>query len=217
MKKMILLLLCTAATILTSCAPLDALSSSLGLDADNYVAEEINGTVDEGSEEWNELSDMLSVLTVDSTEIPEFDSMKTSSETCRDSLLNYIYGRNYEKYAGNLDLIGPLSEKHPEYTIIAAIPQSDFEAEMYRFFGGTVKVTHKSSKLFEYLGDGGAYIPVTAPIEGGVDIVLTQAYETENTYRLLFTVSCDDSSFDYRALVIKREDGTKYFNSVFKA
>ena len=214
-------LVCAAGILLflTSCAPLGALSSSLGLDADDYSVEEVRTVLTEESEKWGELSDMLSVLTLDSTEIAEFDSMKTSSETCRDSLLNYMYGHNYEKYAGNTALIDKLSEKYPEYTIIAAIPQGDFEAEMYRCFGGSVKITHRSGELFRYLEGGSVYLPVTAPIDGGIDIKLTKAAETEHTYRLSFTVSGRDTSADYhyRAIVIKREDGTMYFKSVYKS
>lgn len=201
---------------LVSCTGIGGLSASLGMKRE-YSVEDITASVASGSEEWLQLYDMLHMLTVDSTEIEEFDSMKTSSESCRDSLLNYMYGRYYEKYAGNLDRIEEIIEKYPEYNIIAAIPQSDFEALMYKYFGGSVKITHKSSELFTYLKGGNVYIPVSAPIESGVDITLNSAYKTENTYRLSFTVSSDVSSSDYYAILVRREDSSCYFDSVYKA
>ena len=185
-------------------------------DSSDYSLEDVTGTVPPDSELFEELEDMLGMLTVNSADIPEFDSMKEAIALFRDSLLNYMSGKNYAKYAGNSALIDKVSEKYPELEVIEVIPMLEFESEMYRYFGGSVKITHKDGKIFRYLPDADVYVPMTGPIDSGVDIVLSEVNETENTYRLSFTCSTDEVSVDYFAIVVKREDGTCYFDAVVK-
>lgn len=201
-----LVILCSLC--LTSCVSLFGSS--------DYSLEDVTGHVDEGSDTFEELEDMLSMLTVNSADIPEFDNMKDAIDLFRDSLLNYMSGKNYAKYAGNSTLIEKVSAEYPELDVIETIPVAEFESEMYRCFGGNVKITHKDGKLFKYLDKADVYVPVTGPVDGGVDITLKSAEETENTYRLTFTCSTDDVSVDYFAVVVKREDGTCYFDAVVK-
>ena len=193
---------------LTSCTSL--------FNTSDYSLEDITGSVPSDNEIFAELQDMLGMLTVNSADIPEFDSMKEAMSLFRDSLLNYMSGKNYSKYAGNSALIEKVSEEYPELDIIEVIPTSEFESEMYRAFGGNVKITHEDGKLFTYLDRADVYIPVTGPVDGGVDIILNEVNETENTYRLSFTCSTGEVSVDYFAVVVKREDGTCYFDAVVK-
>ena len=208
MKKLIFELLSLAMCLLAvSCA--DSGESE-------YLAEEMTGKLEEGTDEWNSLEDMLPMLTVDSIEIPEFDSMHESINLFRDSVLNYLSCKNYRRYAGNSELLETLREEYPGLDPISAISKNEFEAEMYRAFGGKVKITHESTKLFTYLDRSYVYVPVTAPIEGGIDFTLLSAEETENTYRIEFAVTEDKNSSDYFAMLIKREDGSCYFSMVVK-
>lgn len=192
------------------------LASCGGDDATAYISEDVVSKVEEGSEVWNEISELLGILTVDSTEIPEFDSMKESVGYFRDSLLNYLCCKNYRKYAGNGDLLREINEKYPGMNVIAAIDADEFESEMYKTFGGNVKITHKSTTLFTYLEKADVYVPITAPIEKGCDLTLLSLDETENTYRVEFEASADGVETRYFALLVKRDDGSCYFSMLMK-
>lgn len=180
----------------------------------DYSVEDIIGVVQADSETFEKLYDMLGMLTLDSVEIPEFNNMKDAIGLFRDSVLNYMSGKNYAKYAGNSELIDKVTEKYPDLGIIEVIPALEFESVMYTHFGGDVKITHGSGRIFRYLPDASAYVPVTAPISGSVDITLREVLETENTYRLRFSCSAGEKSVNYFALVIKRDDGSCYFDAV---
>ena len=208
MKKLLCMILLICIFSLTSCVSF--------FDTSDYSLEDVTGSVPADSDTFKKLEDMLSTLTVNSAEIPEFDSMKEAIDLFRDSLLNYMSGKNYAKYAGNSALIEKVSAEYPELDIIEVIPMMEFESEMYRYFGGNVKITHKDGKLFKYLDKADVYVPVTGPVDGGVDITLKSVDETENTYRLTFTCSTEDVAVDYFAVVVKREDGTCYFDAVVK-
>lgn len=187
-----------------------------GDDGATFLSEDVVLVIEEESEKWKELSDMLGMLTVNSIDIPEFDSMKESVNYFRDSLLNYLCCKNYRKYAGNVTLLTEVNEKYPGMDVVAAISADEFEAEMYRVFGGSVKITHKSTKLFTYLDKADVYVPITAPLYGGCDIKLISAEETENTYRVEFEASANENTMKYFALLIKRDDGSCYFSLLFK-
>ncbi len=87
--------------ILSSCS----VGPLFGAGSKEYMGEEVTGEVVRDSELWRELEDMLCMLTVNSAKLPEFDSMNDSVVLCHDSLLNYMFGRNYNKYSGNPDMI----------------------------------------------------------------------------------------------------------------
>ena len=202
-----------AAVLLAALLSLLSCNSATG---GNYSVEEVTGVVLADSDTFAMLSEMLGMLTFDSAEIPDFDNMKDAIGLFRDSVLNYMSGTSYAKYAGNSALIEKVNEKYPGLNVIEVIPADDFESVMYRYFGGSVKITHASGRIFRYLDAADAYIPVTAPINGGVDMTLKEVLETENTYRLTFTCSTDESVTEYYALVIKRDDGSCYFNALVK-
>ncbi len=189
-----------------------SLASCAASDWSSYLAEETVAKVEEGSEEWRDIADMLRSLSVDSASLPEFDSEIEASELFRDSTLNYMCCKNYRKYAGHSDRLGDIETQGVGAEVIAAVPAAEFESLMYRHFGGRVKLTHKSTSLFKYLKDEKVYVPVTAPIEGGFDVNVTSVEETENTYRVSFECTAGEYSAEYFALLIKREDGSCYFS-----
>ena len=202
--------------MLFSCTFIDRFTSLIGLDTYDYMAEDVTGSVEEGSEVWQTLEEMLSMLTVNSAELPEFDGAAEAQVLCRDSLLNFMLDSSYSMYAGNSDLISEVREEYPEYELIAAIPKDDFESMMYRSFGGSSKINHGSTVLFNYLDRAEVYVPVTAPIERGADMSMTSAMETEHSYRISFSASAGDVTLRYFALVIKRDDGTLYFRTLMR-
>ncbi len=181
-----------------------------------YIAEDVVASVEKGSETWTEIEDMLRMLAVDSANIPEFDGAKEATRLFRDSLLNYMCCSSYRKYAGNSQILDKINEENPGIDATSAVSAAEFEHSMYRVFGGNVKIVHESTELFTYLKGSSVYVPITAPIEGGVDFELVSASETENTYRLEFVTEADEYSASYFALLMKREDGTCYFSLLIR-
>jgi len=200
-------------SLLTTCA---FLSSCEAVATTDYSVEEVIGVVSADSEIFSELYEKLGMLTVDSARIPEFDNMKDAIDLFRDSVLNYMLGESYAKYAGNSVLIEKVNEKHPGLDVIAVIPSAEFESVMYTHFGGSVKITHADGRIFRYLDSADAYIPATAPVSGGVEITLREVLETENTYRMSFSCSAGELTVDYFALAVKRADGSCYFDALLK-
>ncbi|MBR5446867.1 MAG: hypothetical protein IKV40_00425 [Clostridia bacterium] len=204
MKKIIIFVLAALMVLpLVSCGTSDWSS---------YLAEDTVSHVEEGSDPWREIEDMLHALSVDSANLPEFDSEREAIELFRDSTLNYMCCKSYRKYAGHSDKLSAIETEVVGGEAIAAIPAAEFESLMYKYFGGKVKLTHKSTDLFNYMKEEKVYVPVTAPVVGGYDVKVTSVEETENTYRVSFECTADEFSAEYFALLIKREDGSKYFS-----
>ncbi len=202
-------------TTFSSCAVLDKFNSLIGLDTYDYMGEEIVGYLEEGSEEWTEVEEMLHMLAIDGVNLPEFDGAGEAHEAYRESLLNYMLNKSYSMYAGNPDTIDKIRKIYPEYEVIAAIPKNDFESAMYRYFGGSSKITHKSTTLFNYLTRAESYVPASSPI-GGVELKLISAAVTERSYRASFTVTVGDAVKEYFALIIRREDNTLFFRTLIE-
>ena len=124
--------------------------------------------------------------------------------------------KNYRKYAGHSDRLGNIETPGVGGEVTVAVPAAEFESLMYKHFGGKVKLTHKSTKLFNYLKDEKVYVPVTAPVEGGYDVNLIAVEETENTYRVSFECTAGEYRAEYFALLVKRDDGSCYFSLLMK-
>lgn len=212
----LLLVLMIIAPTLFSCAISDRLTALIGYDTYDYMGEEVIGDVESDSETWLTIEGMLPMLTVDSAELPEFDGAAEAQELFRDSLLCFMLDRNFPMYAGNSALIGEVSAEYPEYDLLAAIPKEDFESMMYRYFGGSSKIDHGSTELFNYLDRADVYVPVSSPIGSSVDFTVLSAAETERSYRVSFSASAGGGELRYFALVIKREDGSLYFRTLMR-
>lgn len=213
MKRTVLSLLLLAAVLLTSCRS-GELGKMLGFGAPDYSGEPVTGTVEPDSDAGLEITEMIKMLSVDSVKLPEFTSMKESVNLCRDSLLNYMLYTDFAKYSGDPALLEDAEKAYPDMTISQLIPASDFESMMYRYFGGNVKISHVSGRMFRYLPKASAYVPLATPRGDRFDVILDKVEETENTYRVEFTCSNGEKSLSYRAVIIKRDDGTMYFSSV---
>ena len=212
----LLLLTVLLSTFLSSCGMFDEAASLIGLDTYDYMAEEITAPVEKDSEIWKTLEKMLPMLTVNSARLAEFDGSAEAHRLCADSLLNYMLDTSFEKYAGNKKMLDAVLELYPGESIIAVIPKDEYETAMYTYFGGSVKISHGDTELFRYLEDAEVYVPAVGPIESGITAEITDADETEHSYRVIFTASDGDNIMNYFALIIKREDGTLYFKALIQ-
>lgn len=210
-RRGIALFLCLCS--LTSCQ----LADQLGFDTYDYMSETVLSTHDAESETAAELEEFLQILITDSPYLATFENMNDAIRLYRDAVLTYMLDTGYSKYSGNTELIEKAEKEYPEYNITQIIPESEFEATMYRCFGGDVMLTHKDGERFKYLSKVGAYISPVIPADSGLTADITALSETEKTYRVRFKVVGEEiSSDEYFALVIKREDGTLYIKKLLE-
>lgn len=202
---------------LTSCGLLDR----LGFDTYDYMSESVTKTHDASGETAIMLEELLMILVTDSPVLPTFDNMSDAITFYRDAVLEHLLASDYAKYSGNGKLIERAMKQYPEYQITQVLPELEFEATMYRCFGGDVMITHKDGNKFRYLPGVGVYIPMLAISDSGYTADITSLAETEKTYRVRFKVKSvpDENgnvteSEEYFALVIKREDETLYIKKL---
>ncbi len=199
---------------LFGCSTLTTLLDKLGFDTYDYSSETVHTTHDPTGELAQTLCEMLRILT---PELVEFDSMGEAIAAYRDPVLTHMLETEYARYSGNMELIAEAAQSYPEYQITQIIPAADFEATMYRYFGGSVKISHKDGQLFRYLKKVEAYISPSAPAPDNCVISILTIAETMKTYRVRFTVTQGDvTSSPYFALIIKRDDGTTYFKQLYR-
>ena len=216
MKKLaaaICLTLCLA--MLTSCSLID----KLGFDTYDYMSEDVTSTHGTVGELADTLGELVGIMITDTPTLETFSDTGGAIKKYRDEVLTYMLETGYSKYSGNTDLIGEAEREYPQYHITQIIPEGEFEATMYRVFGGSVKLTHKSTERFEYLDRVGAYISPVMHDKALLGAEITYIGETDKTYRVRFFVTSDGErlSDEYFALVIKRDDGTLYIKKLLRA
>lgn len=208
-------LILLSAITLTSCMTSCQIIDKLGFDTYDYMSEDVLATYDIESETAAELEEFLGILITDSPILTTFENMNDAIKAYRDAVLTYMLDTGYSKYSGNTTLIEKAAKEYPEYNITQIIPESEFEATMYRYFGGNVMITHKDGARFKYLDKVGAYISLVTPTSSGLAADITSLSETEKTYRVTFKVAGEEvQSEEYFALVIKRDDGTLYIKKL---
>lgn len=212
-KRAMTALLCLAMLAgLCGCGGLSGVADKLGFDTYDYMSETVHTAHEPDSALARELADMIRILTPSLT---EFDSMREAISAYRDQVLTFMLESEYARYSGNMELIEEASRAYPEYQVTQIIPAADFEATMYRYFGGTVKISHKDGSRFRYLKKVEAYISPSAPTSGTDTVNIKSVSETDKTYRVTFTVTQGDAeSPEYFVLIIKRDDGTLYFKEL---
>lgn len=210
----LLLLAVLSPGTLTSCGLFD----KLGFDTYDYMSETVTKTHDASGETAVMLEDLLGILITDSPVLPTFENMGTAIDAYRDAVLENLLLSDYAKYSGNAALIERATKKYPEYQITQIVPEMEFEATMYRCFGGDVMITHEDGHKYRYLPGVEAYIPMMAPVDAELSAEITYLAETDKTYRIRFKVTSEKEnipdSAEYFALVIKREDGTLYIKKL---
>ena len=210
------LLICVPMLVsLTSCSLID----KLGFDTYDYMSESVTMTHGTVGETADTLAGLIGILISDSPELDLFDDTGGAIKCYRDEVLAYMLRTGFSKYSGNNALIGKAEREYPEYHITQIIPEGEFEATMYRVFGGSVKLTHKSGERFEYLDKVGAYITPVMQENDTFFPRITYIGETDKTYRVRFYVSQKDGdvSDEYFVLIIKRDDGTLYMKKLLRS
>lgn len=200
------------AVVFSSCGLID----KLGFDTYDYMNEKVTESHGCEGEVADNLKEIIGILITDSPELATFSDMSGAIKNYRDEVLTYMLQNGYSKYSGNTELIEKAEQEYPQYHVTQVIPEEEFEATMYRVFGGSVKLTHKSGDRFEYLEKVGAYISPVFQETGALYPRITYIGETDKTYRVRFYVASDDGdvSDEYFALVIKRDDGTMYIKKL---
>ena len=197
--------------LLCSCGLYDV----LGIDTHDYAAEESIATLPLDKEIALEITDIISMLVQNSPYLSEFDNPTEAADLYRDGILCAVLAKNFSKYNANTELIAEAREKYPVYELTTVIPAVDFESTVYRYFGGAVSVNNSSTKLFTYLEKVDAYVSVGISVDNSADILLSELYETENTYVCTFKcVMNGETSPLYKILCMKRDDGTFYIRSL---
>ncbi len=220
MKRLLRILISVVCVILcgcmlSSCALSDALLTALGFDTYDYESESVTAVHSSDSETALKLSEMVKILSVNNPEVPEFENTGDAVSECRDAILNYMLCTAFSKYTANPELINEAKAEYPHLQLLTIIPDDDYEDFVYTYFGGNTKLSHESSTLFTYLEKVGAYTALTVPVEYKVDINILSCEETEKTYRVSFQNTLDEvTSPVYKALIIKREDGSCYFKKL---
>lgn len=211
-----LFLLCTVLLSLTGCG-IGEFFATLGFDTHDYEGEPVIEVHKTDSEIALELCDMVSILTVNSADIPEFKGTTEGIDCCRDAILNSMYSRNFAKYAGNSELFKEAMEMYPQMDFSVLIPAGDFENIAYKYFGGKEKITNESGAIYEYIEDIDAYITVAKPVGSEMEVTVISVEETEKTFRMEFETSLEgEKAGKYFALFIKRDDESLYFRYVKK-
>ena len=217
MKKLLALVLACIMTLSLSGCVFAEFLATLGFDTHDYDGEAVIKTHELDSELVVEIADMVKILSVDSTDIPEFKGTAEAIKCCRDAILNRMYSRDFSRYAGNEKMFATAMEMYPQMDFSVLIPADDFENVAYKYFGGKEKITNKSGEIYEYVEDIDAYLTVAEPFGTEMEVTVFYVEETENTYRIEFEAVLDeDTSGRYFAQFVKREDGSFYFRRVKK-
>jgi len=212
--KFLLAFLLAAGIFLCSCQAalkIPMLSTAMEI----YSGEQMTASLDPAGEVAKSLTANITVISSFSIDLEEFDTPRTAAALYRDEILSHMLNTNYAKYSGNKETIGNAEKKYPELSITILIPEDDFEAFVYKNFGGERSVVHESDFAFTYLKRVNAY---TTASQAGVNqtaVHIKSLYETENTYVMEFyNTRGTDNSAVFRALFIKRKDNTVYLSTI---
>ena len=186
-----------------------AFKSLFGESVAAYQAEPVKQYLRTDGETALLLSDYVDILASGSAVIPGFHGSADAVKYYRDEILNDMLRDHYALYTGNSSYLSTVNDVY--YGSVSTwIPEADFENTVTRYFG-EASVRHKNGDIFSYSYQAGGY---TAPIqswESRVQINVFSLEETENAYRMRFTLTDEwGVSASYRALFVKRDDGSCY-------
>ena len=154
------------------------------------------------------MTSVITALTVNSIDFPEFASPSETISPCQDAILNYMLTSDYARFSSNTKLLSEIADKYPDMTVTAAIGARDYENELYKLFGYSGTVRHTNTKRFTYLSKVQAYTPAAPAAASSVVLDIQSAIETEHTYQMSFFALLDDEiSTLYNAVFIKKDDG----------
>ena len=206
-KRIIALCLAALFVLCSSGCGEDDVNDLLGAGTPDYSAEESVGDI-ENATLISEMTSIVTALTVNSIDFPEFSSPGEIIATCQDAILNYMLASDYARFSGSTKLLSEIAEKYPDMTVTAAIGSKDYESALYRLFSYSGTVRHGETKRFTYLSKAKAYTPAAPATASRVALDIQSAYETEHSYQMSFFALLDEEiSPLYNAVFIKKDNG----------
>ncbi len=188
----------------------------LGLDLNEYRAEEVTAEHGTDTALCGELSSVVALLTADRVELTPFTKGSEAVSFYREELLNHLLQERYSIYTGNAETLAAVEAYYPRMNLSTAIPEEDLEDAFSRYFG-VQSVHHTSGEIFTYLKRSGHYSSSVRSWECSVRVVPEILEETANTYCLRFYLTNGEtSSASYEALFVKRSDGSCYLRALFQ-
>lgn len=206
---LVMLLLLTTVFLVSCMAGSDPLwiREVFGLDVAHYNSESTVAELPSNGEQAEALCDMVTSLCDNSLHLTPFRTASQAVNAYRDALLNDMLRNNYMRYTGSVQTLSSTDAVYSPAVISTLIPAADFEETAHRYFGGT-SVRHKNGTVFRYLDGANGY---TAPLQAWevcVSVNVSALAETENTYRMTFTLCDGDAqSTPYTAVFLKRDGG----------
>lgn len=197
--------------LFSSCEIINSALLYVGIDSHDYAGEQVISTLDLKDETVKDLTETINILTLDSIQLTEFSDSKKVMKLYTDEILSFLLVQRYAKYNSNPALLSQIEKEYPSLYATTVIPADDYDAILQKHFGTGHNITHEDGKLFRYLPKVDMYVTQAQPMENSVTVNIITCEETENTYRMKFTLSANEStSEDYVAVFIKRESSDAY-------
>ncbi len=212
-----ILLLLLSSVLLVSCmAGPNALwiRGVFGLDVNDYFSETPLRQLQPDGAAAAMLSNIVTIVVSDGITLTPFSGTGEAVRIYRDAILNDMLRDEYSRYTGNRQALDAVAKNYPYLSAATLISKSDFENVVFRYFGGTT-VSHKSGDAFSYLSRSGYYTSPVQARECTAQVSVLELYETENTYRMQFTLTAQGETSDvYTAIFVKRSDGSCYWKAL---
>ena len=212
-----ILLLLLSSVLLVSCmAGPNALwiRGVFGLDVNDYFSETPLRQLQPDGAAAAMLSNIVTIVVSDGITLTPFSGTGEAVRIYRDAILNDMLRDEYSRYTGNRQALDAVAKNYPYLSTATLISKSDFENVVFRYFGGTT-VSHKSGDAFSYLSRSGYYTSPVQARECTAQVSVLELYETENTYRMQFTLTAQGETSDvYTAIFVKRSDGSCYWKAL---
>lgn len=214
--SLIAVLLCSV--FLVSCmasANVTWVRALLGFDVTDYSGESTVAELSGTDLRCAELCEMVGILVAEKgLQLSPFSSTSEAVALYRDAILGDMLRDNYSLYTGNREELDRVAGIYPQMQVSTLIPASDFENTVFRYFGGN-SVKNENGALYSYLNRASCY---TAPVQmtpSRAEICVESVVETQNTYRMQFTLADGEECSDvYTAIFLKRDDGSCYFRAL---
>ncbi len=216
MKRLIirlpfLLFIFVCLILLSSCEIINSALLYVGIDSHDYAGEEAIAALDTKDETVTALTETINIITLDSIQLTEFSDGKKVMKLYTDEILSFLLVQRYSKYNSNPALLSQIEKEYPSLYATTVIPADDYDAILQKHFGTGHNITHEDGKLFRYLPKVDMYVTQAQPMENSVTVNVISCEETENTYRMKFTLSANENTSDnYVAVFIKRESSDAY-------
>lgn len=216
MKRLIVRLPFLIAIILcillfSSCELVNSALLYVGIDSHDYVGEKAIATFSPNDETVKSLVETIDILTLDSLNLTEFSDSKKVMTLYTDEILSFLLIQRYAKYNSNPALLSQIEKEYPSLYATTVIPADDYDAILQKHFGTGRNITHEDGKFFRYLSKVDMYVTQAQPMENTVTVNVISCEETENTYRMKFTLSAPEGTSDgYTAVFLKRESSSPY-------